>query len=159
MKIQIAILSLFFVVAFAGTAAAQSVTTEVQAVNDLTVSGSPSLTIVETNSGAGSGLKSVSAAGSYAITTNGTNKRITAALSLAMPAATSLSVTFTAPTASGTSAGPVALTAAAQDVVTGITTVDEVGIPVSYTLAADVTAGILGSVTRTLTYTLTDPAI
>ena len=158
MKNKFAILALFFVVALAGNAAAQSVSYEVVEVSQLTVAGSPTLTINNTNSGAGSGLLSVTGIGTYDITTNATNKKITAALDLAMASDVALTVAFTAPTV-GTSAGAVALTAVAQDVVTGITEVDETAIPISYTLSADVTAGIVASTTRTLTYTLIDSGI
>ena len=89
-----------------GTAQAQSATATqtvaytVTSVSQITVSGSPSLTI---NAGtAGSGLNSASDnSGSYSVTTNEMNQKITAELDADMPAGLVLSANLAAPSGAG----------------------------------------------------------
>ncbi|HET6230091.1 MAG TPA: hypothetical protein VFE05_08480 [Longimicrobiaceae bacterium] len=141
--------------AFAGAAhaqtATQSVAYEVQAINQIAFTGSPSLTI--STATAGSAPTSVTANGSYAITTNETDRKITAELDSDMPAGTTLSVTLAAPSGA-TSAGAVSLSTTAQDVVTGISTVNQSGLNAGYTLAATVAAGVVPAGSREVTYTV-----
>lgn len=132
--------------------ATQVVTYEVTAINQISVSGTPSLLI---NSGtAGSGLTSASAAGTYAITTNETNRKVTAQIDSNMPSGVTLSVTLAAPTG-GTSAGAVNLSTTAVDVVTGVSNVNQSGLGVTYGLSATVAAGVVPSGNKTVTYTIT----
>jgi hypothetical protein len=130
----------------------QTVTYEVAAVDQISVSGSPSLVINAAT--AGSGLTSVTASGSYAITTNGTGRKITAELDTDMPDDVTLTVSLAAPSGA-TSAGTVTLDATARDVVTGITEVNQSGLSVSYGLSATVTAGVVPQGNKTVTYTIT----
>jgi hypothetical protein len=141
--------------AFAGSAHAQTATQdvsyEVQAINQLAFSGSPTLTI--STATAGSAPTSVNASATYAITTNETNQKVTAQIDSDMPAGVGLSVTLAAPSG-GTSAGAVSLSTTAQDVVTGISTVNASGLGVSYTLTATSAAGVVPAGSRTVTYTI-----
>lgn len=130
----------------------QDVSFEVQAINQIAFTGSPSLVI--NTATAGSGPASASASATYAITTNETNRKVTAELGSAMPAGVTLSVSLAAP-AGATSAGAVSLDTNAQDVVTGVSTVSASGLNVTYTLSATAAAGVVPSGTRTVTYTIT----
>ncbi|HEU4628107.1 MAG TPA: hypothetical protein VFS08_00070 [Gemmatimonadaceae bacterium] len=144
------------VLATAGTAAAQTGTQdvgyEVQAINQIALTGSPSLAI--TAATAGSAPTTVTANATYAITTNETSRKITAQIESDMPSGVTLSVTLAAPTGA-TSAGAVTLGSTAQDVVTGISTLNESGLSVTYTLSATAAAGVVPAGTRTVTYTIT----
>ena len=92
--------------------------------------------------------------GTYAITTNETGRKITAALDQAMPAGLTLQVDVAQPTGA-TSVPAVTLTVADADVVTGISTVSESGNAITYTLSATAEAGVVTEQTRTVTYTIT----
>jgi len=139
----------------AGRAAAQSatqdVTLEVQAINQIAFTGSPSLVI--STATAGSAPTSVSANATYAITTNETDRKITAQLDNDTPSGLTLSAALAAPSGA-TSAGAVQLSTLAQDVVTGITPVNASGLNVTYTLSATAAAGVVPSTSRTVTYTI-----
>ncbi|HEX2188414.1 MAG TPA: hypothetical protein VHG51_05920 [Longimicrobiaceae bacterium] len=143
--------------AFATTAAAQTATQtvsyEVQAINQLSVSGSPSLVI--SSAPAGSAPTSATASGSYAVTTNQTGKKITAELDNDLPSGVTLSVTLAAPTGA-ISVDGVSLSTTPASVVTGIGTVNESGLSVSYELAATVAAGVVPASSRTVLFTITD---
>ncbi len=130
--------------------ATQSVAFEVQAINSITVSGSPSLTIAAAV--AGSAPTSVTASGSYAITTNEANRKITASIGSNMPSGLTLSVLLGAPT--GGSPTSRDLSTSAQDVVTGISNLNESGLSIGYTLAATAAAGVVAANSRTVTYTV-----
>lgn len=140
--------------AFAGPTATQTVTYEVTAINELSVSGDPAALTVSTAT-AGSAPNSVSdASTTYAITTNETSRKITGAINTAMPAGVTLSANLAAPTGA-TSAGAVALTGTAQDLVTGISTLNESGKTITYSLSATSAAGVVPSATKTVTLTIT----
>ncbi|HLM68224.1 MAG TPA: hypothetical protein VK358_11885 [Longimicrobium sp.] len=132
--------------------ATQSVSYEVAAVDQISVAGSPSLVV--NSATAGSALNSATASGTYAVTTNGTNRKITASIDTNMPTGVTLTVSLGAPTGA-TSAGTVTLSTTAQDVVTGITTVTQSGLSIGYGLAADITAGVVPAGNKTVTYTIT----
>lgn len=131
--------------------ATQTVSYEVSAINEISVSGSPSLVINDATPG--SGLISASAAGTYAITSNQTNRKITARIDTNMPANVTLSVQLAAPTNATSTA--VNLTSVDQDVVTGISNVDQSGLSISYGLSATVAAGVVAAGNKTVTYTIT----
>ncbi|MBB4635439.1 hypothetical protein [Longimicrobium terrae] len=132
--------------------ATQTVSYEVSAVNEISVSGSPSLVISAAT--AGSGLTSASASGTYAITTNETDRKITAEIDSDMPSGVTLSVSLAAPSGA-TSAGAVTLSSTAVDVVTGVSTVNQSGLNITYGLSATVSAGVVSAGNRTVTYTIT----
>jgi hypothetical protein len=128
----------------------QLVTFEVQAINSLSMVGSPSLTILAAN--AGSAPTSVSAGATYSITTNEADRKITAQIEENMPSGVSLQVLLAAP--NGASAVAVALSETAQDVMTSVSTLSEAGLSLNYTLSATAAAGVVAQDTRTVTYTI-----
>jgi hypothetical protein len=130
----------------------QDLNGEVQAINQIALTGSPSLVI--STAAAGSAPTSVTANAAYAITTNETNRKITAQIDADAPAGVTIAASLAAPSG-GTSAGAVLLSTTAQDVVTGISTVSTSGLNVTYTLSATAAAGVVPSFKRTVTYTIT----
>jgi hypothetical protein len=148
------ILAISFFVAASASAqtATQSVTFQVDAINQIALSGSPSL-VVNTAT-AGSAPTQASAAATWAVTTNQTGAKITASINSAMNAGLTLQVNLSAP-AGATSAGAQTLSTTAVDVVTGITKLAQSGISVGYTLDATAAAGVVSSTSRTVTYTIT----
>ena len=131
----------------------QTVTIQVDAVNVIAFSGSPSLVV----STAVPGLppSSVSdATATWAVTTNQSNAKITASLSAALPAGLTLSANLDAP-AGASSNGLTALGTSAVDLVTSITKLAESALTVTYQLDATVAAGVVASTSRTVTYTIT----
>lgn len=141
------------VTAHAQASATQTVTYAVNSIDQVSVTGAPSLTIVAP--AAGSAPADVTdATGRYALTTNGTNRKITASLGtgLEMPTGLTLKVALSAPSV-GTSAGSVALIATAVDLVTGISNLDQSNLTMTYTLSAT-SAAVTQTGTRTVTYTI-----
>ena len=133
--------------------ATQTVTFAVNAINQISFAGAPSLTI--TTAVAGSAPTSVTdATASWAVTTNQTTAKITASIPLAMPAGLTLSSSLVAP-AAATSAGFLALGTVAVDLVTGITKLAQNALGVTYKLDATPAAGVVTSSTRVVTYTIT----
>ena len=133
--------------------ASHVLTFQVSAINQVSVSGTPSLTI--NAAVAGSAPTTVTATGStYSVTTNQSGAKITAAIDAAMPTGVTLSTTLAAPSG-GTSAGIKSLSATATDVVTGITKLNAAGLAITYQLDATAAAGVVASATRTVTYTIT----
>ena len=131
--------------------ATQVVHFQVNAVNQIAVSGAPTLAI--TSATAGSGLTSATSTGSsYAITTNEANQKITASINQAMPAGVTLEVLMGAP-GGATSAGAVQLGTASADVVTGITATASSALPITYRLNA-ATQVQMGPTARTVTFTI-----
>jgi hypothetical protein len=131
--------------------ATQVVHFQVNAVNQIAVTGNPALAI--TTATAGSGLTSATSAGSsYAITTNEANQKITASLNQAMPTGVTLEVLMGAPIGA-TSAGPIQLGTASADVVTGITATASAALPITYRLNAT-TQVQMGPTARTVTFTI-----
>jgi hypothetical protein len=139
-------------VAAAQTTATQTVTFQVDAINQIAFSGSPSLVI--STATAGSAPTAVTAGATWAVTTNQTGAKITASINSAMPAGLTLSANLAAP-AGGTSAGAQNLGTTSVDVVTGITKVAQGAMSVTYSLSATAAAGVVSSTTRTVTYTIT----
>jgi hypothetical protein len=148
----IAAVSLVATAAQAQTAQ-QTVTFQVDAINQVSVSGSPSLTV--TTAVAGSAPVAATSTGhNWAVTTNQTGAKITASIPSAMPAGLTLSATMGAP-AGATSAGQQALGVTAVDMVTGISKLNATGLSLSYQLDATAAAGVVSSSTRVVTYTIT----
>jgi hypothetical protein len=140
-------------IAMAGATATQTVTYEVQAINELSVS-SATASLAVNAAVAGSAPTAVTdASTTYAITTNEA-KKITGAIDTAMPTGVTLKVTLAAP-AGGTSSGDVTLSAIAADLVTGIATLNESGKTITYNLSATSAAGVVASATKTVTLTIT----
>jgi hypothetical protein len=138
--------------AAAAQTATQTVTFQVDAINQIAFAGSPSLVI--NTATAGSNPTSANAAGTWAVTTNQTNQKITASIGSAMPAGLTLNVMLTAPAGATSFGGNLSTTAV--DLVTGIAQLAQNGLAVSYTLSATPAAGVVASTTRTVTYTITN---
>ena len=133
--------------------ATQTVTFQVNAINQIAFVGAPSLTI--TTATAGSAPTSVTdATSSWAVTTNQTGAKITASIASNMPTGLTLSSSLVAP-AAATSAGFLSLSTTAVDLVTGITKLAQGALGVSYRLDATPAAGVVASATRLVTYTIT----
>ena len=138
--------------AFAQTAT-QTVTFEVDAINQISVAGTPSMIINAAT--AGSAPTSVTSSGNtWAVTCNQTGAKITASIPTAMPTGVTLSATLGAPTGA-TSAGIKALGTTAVDMVTGITKLNASGLSLTYQLDATAAAGVVVSATKVVTYTIT----
>lgn len=139
---------------FAGNTAQQTVTYEVQAINELAVS-EPTVSLTVNSATAGLAPTAVSdSSTSYAITTNESGQKITGSLNSDMPTGVTLSVTLAAPSGA-TSAGKQALSTTPVDLVTGISTLNESLKAISYELAATTAAGVVPPATKTLTLTIT----
>jgi hypothetical protein len=150
------ILSGLLLVAAAASAnaqtATQSVGYNVNAINQIAVTGTPTLTV--NTAVAGNAPTSASSTGhSWAVTTNQTGAKITASIPTAMPSGVTLSATMVAP-AGATSAGAQALSTTAVDLVTAITKLNASGLALSYTLDATSAAGVQTG-TRVVTFTIT----
>jgi spore germination protein YaaH len=130
-------------------------TFDFQAINEIEITGTPSLTIASATAGE-QPQEVTDSSSTCAITTNGTNKRITANIDIATPAYVTLKVNVAAPSGSGTSQGDVTLTTSASDVVTGMSHVADSSPTITYKLSATVQAGVLSTDTRTVTFTLSD---
>lgn len=142
--------------AFTGSVSAQtataSATYEVQAINEVGVSGNPAaLTISTAAELAGVTDNSTT----WSVTTNQTGAKVTGGIDTAMDTDVTLEVNLAAP-AGATSAGDVALGTVAADLVTGISELEAADLAVTYTLSALATAGVVASTTKTVTYTITD---
>jgi|SRR5687767_3811909 len=133
--------------------ATQVIQFQVTAVNQIGVSGGPAPLVINTAT-AGSAPTSVTApGGSYAVTTNEENKKITASLDQSLPPGVRLEISLAAP-AGAASAGDVSLGSAAADLVTGISTLAASALPITYRLSADATVYIPAPATRTVTFTI-----
>lgn len=138
---------------FAGDSATQTVNFEVEEINELAFDGTINLTIDSAVAGEAPIDATDDSSGTYAITTNETGRKITAALDQAMPNGVTLKVSLTAP--SGATSTEVTLGTSAADAVTGISTLNQAGLGVSYTLSASPSAGVVSG-TRVVTYTITE---
>lgn len=133
--------------------ATQVVRFQVNAVNQIAVSGNPAPLVISTAT-AGSAPTSVSASGTnYAITTNEANQKITASLDQALPTGVMLEVTLAAP-GGASSAGPVSLSTGGADVVTGISGTSASSLPITYRLSATTAVQMTSPTARTVTFTI-----
>jgi hypothetical protein len=141
---------------YASNTDSQTVNFTIANISEIDVATGPVSLTVNTAT-AGSQPTDATAPSSYSITTNASDngKKITAALSSAMPTDVTLTVAVAAPTASGTSSGTVTLTATAADVVTGLQGAAQTNVAINYTLSAPVTAKAQAD-SRTVTYTIVD---
>jgi hypothetical protein len=137
---------------FAQTAT-QTVTFQVDAINQVAVSGTPSLVI--NAAVAGGAPTSVTSSGStWSVTTNQTGAKITASISSALPTGLTLSAQLGAPSGA-TSAGMKTLGTSSVDLVTGISKLNATGLSLNYQLDATPAAGVVNSSTRVVTFTVT----
>jgi hypothetical protein len=133
----------------------QVVTIVIGNINVISVS-SGSLTLTINSATAGSApTDAVNSATSYAVTTNGSALKVTAALGTAYASGISLALNLGAPTAA-TSAGSTVLTTTAQDLVTGISGLAESSLGITYTASATLAAAPNGAgEAQTVTLTIT----
>ncbi len=155
LSVTLLLVGLFSTAVHGADSDTQTVTYEVQAINEIAVSGDPGALIVSTATAGSEPDEVTDATTTYDITTNGTGKKITGAIDTAMPANTTLKINLAAPTG-GTSAGDVALTVVAADLVTGITTLAETAKTITYKFSATVAAGVVASASKTVTLTIAD---
>jgi hypothetical protein len=145
------------VVAAAASASAQTanqtVTVQIDAINLISVAGTPSLTISAAVAG-GAPTSVTSTGNTWAVTTNQSSAKITASIPTAMPTGITLSANMGNPTGAS-SAGYQALGTSSVDLITGITKLNETGLSLSYKLDATSAAGTLSSTTRVVTFTIT----
>ncbi|MBI4859401.1 MAG: hypothetical protein HY815_03965 [Candidatus Riflebacteria bacterium] len=138
----------------AGNTASQTVTFEVRAVNEVSVSGNPDQLEILTATAGSQPDAAVDATTTYSLTTNGRNRKLTAVLDSGLPPNVNLRVAL-APMAGATSPGTVELSSvAAADVLTGITSARGTGLGVRYTLTADAAAGKMAPSIRVVKLTL-----
>ena len=150
-------MSALLIVAAVGSAGAQTatqtITFQVDAINQVSVAGTPTLTISAAVAG-GAPTSATSTGNTWAVTTNQSGAKITASIGSGMPSGVTLSANMAAPSG-GTSAGYQALGTTAVDLVTGITKLNASGLSLSYKLDATAAAGTMSSTTRVVTYTIT----
>ena len=132
--------------------ATQQVSINVSEIAVIAVTGNVSMTINQAT--AGQAPDAATASGTYALTSNGTDKKISAELDSDMPTGLSLYATMAAPSGA-TSAGKVELSDSSADLVTSITQVRGTGLSLAYEAVATVDADP-DNVTRTVTYTITN---
>ncbi len=139
----------------AANTAQQTVTFQVDAINEISVSGNPGNLVINTATPGSQPTDDTDNSTNWAVTTNGTNKKMTGDIDANMPANVTLQVNLVAPTG-GSSSGDVSLSTTAADLVTSITGVAESALTITYTLSATIAAGVVTQDTRTVTLTLTD---
>jgi hypothetical protein len=131
----------------------QTVTMQIDAINLISVAGTPSLAISAAVAG-GAPTSVTSTGNTWAVTTNQSSAKITASIPTDMPTGVTLSANMGNPSGA-TSAGYQGLSTTAVDLVTGITKLNETGLTLSYKLDATSAAGTLTSTTRVVTFTIT----
>lgn len=143
------------VLTMAANTAQQTVTYEVTAINEISVSADPGNLVVNTATAGSQPTADTDATTTWAVTTNESTKKMTGSINTDMPANTTLEVNLTAPTG-GSSQGDVTLSTTDGDLVTAISTVAESGLTITYTLSATIAAGVVAQAQKTVTLTLTD---
>jgi hypothetical protein len=143
--------ALIFALAIPTLAADHIVTVTISAINEISVTGAPSLTVSTATAGQDLDDDVDLVTCDLSWTTNAANKKITVATTLA-PSVT-LKVVAVAPTA-GSAAAEVTLSTTAADFITGIGKTFGTS-DITYTLAASVTDAIVTNETITVTYTIT----
>jgi hypothetical protein len=139
--------------AFGAATAQQTVTYQVSAINELSVSGNPGALIVSTATAGSAPNVANDSSTSYGITTNESNQKVTGVINSNMPDGLTLSVTLASNGAA--SEGKKSLSTVATDLVTSISTLNESSQGISYELAATSAAGVVSSATKTVTLTIT----
>jgi hypothetical protein len=133
--------------------ATQVVQFQVNAVNQIAVTGSPAPMVINSAT-AGSAPTSVTTGGtSYAVTTNESNQKITASIDQLLPSGVTLEVSLAAP-GGASSAGNVPLGTAGTDVVTGISSTAAAALPITYRLSATPAVQMSTPEARTVTFTI-----
>lgn len=134
-----------------GQNAVQTVKFEVLAINRISVSGAPTLTV---HAVPGQTTSTTSNAATWSVTTNQTGAKVTAALAEPMPKGLTLALSLSAP-AGATSTGLQELGTSPVDVVTNVSRLSAANLAMTYELAATVDTGTNVSGTRAVTLTIT----
>ena len=159
-KLKAVAVALVLFAGFSNAAMAQlasddhTVTVEVAAISEIAITGNATLTINSATAGSDPD-DATDTSTSYAVTTNESGVKITAETDVNMAAGVTLEVSAAAP-AGASSAGDTTLSTTAADVVTGLGTVSQAGMGLSYTLSATAAAGQVASTAVTVTYTITN---
>jgi hypothetical protein len=138
----------------AGNTAQQTVTYQVDAINEISVNTNPGNLVVNSATAGSEPNEDTDNTTTWAITTNQTTRKITGAIDSNMPANVTLEINLIAPTG-GVSAGDVSLSTAAANLVNSIETVAESNLTITYTLSATVVAGVVAQAQKIVTLTLT----
>ena len=147
---RIGLILLFSLTAMNAVEDSTTVYFQVDAIDELTVSGDPGTLVVSTATAGFNPDIDTDSTTTYALTTNGTSSVVTASMDVALTNNNLLYLTLTAP-ATGISVGPLALTTSAQNLVTGITPVAESPMTITYELDCD----IAGNAAKTMPLTHT----
>ncbi|CAG36690.1 hypothetical protein [Desulfotalea psychrophila] len=151
MKIfKIFLLTVMMVIALKEAVLAADVGTQVmtftfQPINEIMVSEEPSLAISSSAIVGQEPSPVTDSSAIYAISTNATNKKITAHLDTALPSYLTLTVNAAAPSDSGTSLGDVNLSTSTSALVTGVGTEAVSSLTITYTLSATVQANVVAT--------------
>jgi hypothetical protein len=132
--------------------ALQVVNIQVNPINVISVTGTPSLQISTAVAGDAPNI-AVDTSATYAVTTNEDNRKISASIEQPLPPGLHLLVTLAAPTDSA-SLGERELETTAIDLVTGITRINESNLPIIYKLIATSQAAPVNT-SALVTYTIT----
>lgn len=138
---------------YGATTAPATLTYTIGSINAITVSGNPGTLTINSAVAGSAPTNAVDATTTYAVTTNNTAIKVTAALSSNMPSGVTLTASLVAPTGA-TSAGAVSLSTTSQSLVTGIANIAQSGLSITYTLSATVSAAQVTNATNTVTYTI-----
>lgn len=141
--------------AFGGDVGSHVVTFDFQAINEISVTGVPGLSVSFATAGQ-EPQEATAGSCTYAISTNGTNKKVTAGIESAMPANTTLKASAAAPSGGGASQGYVTLGTSPASLVTGISHAAESNLAVSYKLGCTVAAGVIPSSAKNVSFTISD---
>jgi len=158
-KLVVGLLGLGLVFGFnsltmAGNTAQQTVTYQVDAINEISVSDNPDNLVINSATAGSQPNEDTDNTTTWAITTNQTSRKMTGSINSNMPANVTLEINLIAPTG-GVSEGDVSLSSIDADLVTSIETVAESGLTITYTLSATVAAGVVPQAQKTVTITLT----
>jgi len=153
----VTLVALLALAALPATTAEQTLSYQVEAINELTVSGSPEPLIINTATAGSEPTSVTDASTTYAITTNGGNnsRKITAQLDSDMPNDLTLCITLSGPTGADAPPTDVILTTTPVDVVICINSVAQNGLTITYTLSAAATVGVVNPAIKTVTLTIT----
>lgn len=139
----------------AASSAVQIVSVPVATITSFTTSGNPSVLAINMAVPGFQPDNAVNAETTYNISTNESNKKITAMLNCNMPANTYLKIRLVAPN-EAMSMGDVTLSTMPADLVTGISKVAESGKKITYTFSSTVAVGMIASGMRTVVLTVTN---
>jgi hypothetical protein len=133
--------------------ATQTVTYQVTAINQISITGAAPSLIVNAAVAGSPPTTATSSGITWAVTTNQTAAKINASIPSNMPVGLTLSANLGAP-GGATSTGTQSLSTTAIDLVTGITKLNSSGLSLTYSLDATTAAGVVASGTRVVTFTI-----